>query len=1232
MDFTLLQWNINGILNNYQELQLLIKDMDPSFISLQETHCAFNFSPIPPKNYNSYFVNSIQNTTSKQGTGIFIKSNIPHKQIHINCDYQVVAIEVNLNKTFTVLSFYIPPCQDISIREISRIISLFTTPLLIVGDFNCWNTIWGSSNNNSRGILMETIIERAGLCLLNNGKPTHFSTHNTFSHIDLSFCSVDLLPLTSWDVFSDLHSSDHFPIQIVIKLSDGNSNPVKTNKFLIHLADWQNFSKRAELEIENRSITSSSNKNAATITKSIRVAANLYIPQCKQSNRPNRIPVPWWNPNLAELRRQKMLTWQQFKSNPIQENLILYKRQNAIFRKELKKAKTDSFKHFTNNINRNTPISEVWNKINKITRKSGSTIIKAINTQNETITDPMKIANHFGVEWANYSSDENFPALFNSAKNTANNITIRNTQDNIAGKLETPITIIELNSCLGKVKGTTPGLDRISYQMIKSLKSTSKIKLLEVYNTIFNSGVLPHSWKLAVVVPIPKNKNPSSVTSFRPISLLPCLSKIIERIIATRLAWYLERKKLIAKEQVAFKVNKGCDDALLHIDYYITNALSAKNHVTALSIDFEKAFDRIGSHVILNILKSWSVGPKIFNFVKSFLSNRRFKVRINGILSKSFPLRNGIPQGSPLSVVLFQIAFNEISKIIAGNRLVEHCLYADDLYIFCKKNQNMETTAILEELLQKIKNWTKYSGAKISLEKTKKLHICRKHNCDSDNYTIQTDGIAIENVKKLKALGVIFSHNYNWKYHLTQLKNSLLSRVNIIRYLSNKSFVHVNTLTYLTKTLVLAKIDYGLYLYGNSCKTNLKIITSTYHQAARACVYAFRTTPISNILAEAGLPSIEDRIYEIKSRYLTKLLYSTNSIIDKDITSVMNAKRPKRIKSAIAESLALANEFDIPLNISNKIIKKPPWIFKNTSIDMSLSNLKKNETPNTVFLNLLSEQKSKLKSEGWQFIYTDGTKSQGTLPAYAVVNNEGVNLILKTLHEHSSVFTAEACAIYHAVCFALAVKKKTIIFTDSLSVMKAIKNPFNFKWNTVIKIRDALIENENKVKIHWLPSHIGIAGNEKADIAAKYASRAPITMDETMEKIDIRRHIKSYVKLKLKEKQVNHFHYSNINIQNNPPRYPTDIDKEKIKIFSRLRLGHTSFSHEWILKKHATPPTCHVCNCTLTIKHILDECLSFQNHRNQQFGNNSAVELLKEPSIQNINQIYYFIKKTKLNV
>lgn len=159
---------------------------------------------------------------------------------------------------------------------------------------------------------------------------------------------------------------------------------------------------------------------------------------------------------------------------------------------------------------------------------------------------------------------------------------------------------------------------------------------------------------------------------------------------------------------------------------YFIDPIRKKKHASILTIDFEKAFDRIGLHVIVKKLIEWKTGPKIIKYITSFLTNRSFRIKINDTYSTVHKLKNGIPQGSPLSVALFLIAFNEISKIIDRHNKISHLLYADDLILFSKcKDLNMVGNSF-SEIVEDLSNWGKCSGSKISLQKCEILHICKK--------------------------------------------------------------------------------------------------------------------------------------------------------------------------------------------------------------------------------------------------------------------------------------------------------------------------------------------------------------------------------------------------------------------------------------------------------------------------------------------------------------------------
>ena len=147
--------------------------------------------------------------------------------------------------------------------------------------------------------------------------------------------------------------------------------------------------------------------------------------------------------------------------------------------------------------------------------------------------------------------------------------------------------------------------------MITNAPEAFKQRLIDLFNNILKTSTIPHVWKRSNIICIPKpTKNKLEPESYRPISLISCTSKLLEKIIAKRIAWFLTQNNLIHVKQTGFKQNSSTTDALIHIEYFnnITITISSRNHCSIFSIDFEKAFDKIGIHTILGQLKEWNVG------------------------------------------------------------------------------------------------------------------------------------------------------------------------------------------------------------------------------------------------------------------------------------------------------------------------------------------------------------------------------------------------------------------------------------------------------------------------------------------------------------------------------------------------------------------------------------------------------------------------------------------------
>ena len=163
--------------------------------------------------YNTY--GNIAHDRATGGSAILVTNGIIHSHIPLNTNLQATAVRLSLNKTFTVCSLYIPPPFNLTGSDLCNLYNQLPEPRLILGDFNSYNLLWGSTSLNSKGKIIEKFLNDYSLCLFNDGSPTYLHPgHGTFSAIDLSICDPTLLLDFEWKVLEDTHGSDHFPILI----------------------------------------------------------------------------------------------------------------------------------------------------------------------------------------------------------------------------------------------------------------------------------------------------------------------------------------------------------------------------------------------------------------------------------------------------------------------------------------------------------------------------------------------------------------------------------------------------------------------------------------------------------------------------------------------------------------------------------------------------------------------------------------------------------------------------------------------------------------------------------------------------------------------------------------------------------------------------------------------------------------------------------------------------------
>ena len=196
---------------------------------------------------------------------------------------------------------------------------------------------------------------------------------------------------------------------------------------------------------------------------------------------------------------------------------------------------------------------------------------------------------------------------------------------------------------------------------------------------MWHEGCIVETWKLAIVTPIPKpDKDKSQVENYRPISLTSCLMKVMEKMVSSRIQWYLEEHSLYNTTQSAYRKAHSTYDSLVRMHDSIHKGLAYSEHTLAVFLDISKAFDAVWHASLLHKLWKLGIRGRILTFIKSFLSNRYIRVKINNSLSDKTLLETDVPQGSVLSTLLFNVYINDIPN----HTVINSGILADD-EIYC---------------------------------------------------------------------------------------------------------------------------------------------------------------------------------------------------------------------------------------------------------------------------------------------------------------------------------------------------------------------------------------------------------------------------------------------------------------------------------------------------------------------------------------------------------------------
>ena len=393
--------------------------------------------------------------------------------------------------------------------------------------------------------------------------------------------------------------------------------------------------------------------------------------------------------------------------------------------------------------------------------------------------------------------------------------------------------------------------------------------MLALINNVWEGGCLPKEWKHAVIIPIVKpGKQADSPSSYRPIALTSVLCKIMERMITDRIVDKLEKGGFFVTHQNGFRQGRSTMDAVLSLDMDIKKAMANKEAVVAVFLEIEKAYDMLWKEGLQIALYDAGIRGRMFNWIRIFLCNRSIQVRIGSELSDDFEVENGTPQGSVISLVLFNIIVNGMFSRVG--RGFGFSLFADDGAIW-KRGRNLPYLFNqIQGALEKVTEWANDWGFNISTEKTKCMVFGNKKKMPSQ--TIKLYNNNLEKVKYFKFLGMWLDERMTGKKHIEMVALKCGKINNVLRCVAGSDWgADRESMMMIYRAMIRSAIDYGCMVYGSAALSVLNKLDIVQAKALRVCCGALCTTPIAALLIEMGEMPLVLRRYKLGLKYLMKL-------------------------------------------------------------------------------------------------------------------------------------------------------------------------------------------------------------------------------------------------------------------------------------------------------------------------------------------------------------------------
>lgn len=896
----MLYTNIRSLPANFSELQIIIKQRNPSIVFLSETRTIAPMYDSEFEIQNYKLIRCDSDSTHTGGVAIYIKKCVHFKIISNFMRDRVWFLAIQIIKGFHVSGIYgvLYKSDEISNSVFLNNLDEWCENII---DLNKINVICGDFNIN---IKKDSFYANKLLKLIEDNnlmqivKQYTRVTSETRTLIDLVLTNSNNI---SCSVLEIDQITDHHMMAIQFENNQCDDTQILPSGTYV---SWKNYSKdklgNMLNEVDwNIDSTNGLNENAEIVVSSLEKCMGkmlLTVPVVKINKN------PWFNNHLRLLKKRKNEHWLKLQLVDNPENRELYRVSRNVYKQSLREESTKYIQMEIKN-NMNNP-KGLW-RIIKSFYTSKNTDISNIYIDGEAVYEKQELAEKLNQSFVKsiVAINESIPLVQPS---TSFNCNIIEPTYKFQFK---PVNIdIVKNICKNlKSNLSTEGINKRC--LLDALDNYNfATAFVNILNKSLQDGSVPTKWKISTVIPIPKVQTPQVPADLRPINTLPVYEGVLERIIKEHLVEYINENNILVNEQSGFRSKHSCETAINLVLNNWKSRIDAGNIIIAVFLDFKRAFETIDRDILIYKLEQYGIRGCELRWFKDYLSNRYQRVKIQEHMSETELNQFGVPQGSVLGPTLFTLYINGIIEV------VKNCyihMFADDTLVTVAENNISEAVTKINQDLERIDQWLKYHKLALNISKTKYMVITLRRNFDRD-VNIEIGGSKIDRVAEYKYLGVIIDDCLNFNAHLDYTVKKMNKKLGLLKRLQHKMPRDCKEIYY--KSLVSPHIDYCSSVLFIMNSGQIETLQKIQNKFMRLILRAERRTHIVDLLDRLHWQSIKQRIYfntlkliyhMIKGdlpEYLKKLLV-TNRDIHKYETRNTHYRLPVFVKTCSQQSL-----------------------------------------------------------------------------------------------------------------------------------------------------------------------------------------------------------------------------------------------------------------------------------------------------------------------------------------